>query len=229
MPGIGIEKTQLQGKLRDIPTLAAEFTAAHPELDVSQQRLVLATIRLLGEGAPVAPQAISERTGLPHDEVVAYLDEAPTLQRDEHGRVLAFFGLTLEPTSHALEVEGRTLYAWCALDTLFLPERLGQPARVRSACPQTGATIALTVDTKGVRDVVPHDAVMSLHGVGGLDLADAVGTFCCFVHFFASEQAARAWMERSEGTYIASIAEGFEYGRLFNHSWLGAALEEGGA
>jgi alkylmercury lyase len=211
---------------REIAARAAEFTAAHPELAPSQQRLVLAIIRILGEGTPVAPQTISERTGLPLDEVATYLDEAPTLKRDEQGRVLAFFGLTLEPTSHAIEVNGRTLYAWCALDTLFLPERLRRPARIRSTCPQTGATIALTVDAKRVRDVVPHDAVMSLHGVGGLNLADAVGTFCCFVHFFASEQAARAWTERSEGNYVVSIAEGFEYGRLFNREWLGAALGE---
>lgn len=33
------------------------------------------------------------------------------------------------------------------------------------------------------------------------------------VHFFASEQAAQAWAGRSEGTYVASIADGFEFGR----------------
>lgn len=182
----------------DIPTLAAEFTAAHPELDAREQRLVLTTIRLLGEGEPVAPEALAERTDLPLEEVVTYLEEAPTLKRDQQGKVVAFFGLTLGPTSHALEVDGRTLYAWCALDTLFLPERLGRPARIRSTCPQTGETISLTVDADGVHDVAPEGAVMSLHGVSGLDLVDAVGTFCCFVRFFASEEAARAWTERSE-------------------------------
>lgn len=227
MPETATEtEAELAARAHDIAARAAEFTTAHPELDPSQQRLVLATIRLLGEGAPVAPQAISERTGRPLEEVAAYLDEAPTLERDEQGRVLAFFGLTLEPTSHAIEVDGRTLYAWCALDTLFLPERLGRPARIRSTCPQTGATISLTVDEGGVHEVAPQGAVMTLHGVGGLDLADAVGTFCCFVQFFASEEAAVAWSKRSEGTYVASIAEGFEYGRLFNRAWLGDALEE---
>ncbi|MGH2946244.1 MAG: organomercurial lyase [Solirubrobacteraceae bacterium] len=76
---------------------------------------------------------------------------------------------------------------------------------------------------------MPQAAVMSLHGVGGLDLADAIGTFCCYVHFFAGEDAARAWTRRSEDTYVASIAEGFEYGRLYNHGRLGAALEAAGA
>ena len=62
--------------------------------------------------------------------------------RDEEGRVFGFRRLTLKPTSHVLEVDGRTLYAWCAVDTLFLPERLGRPARIRSNSPQSGETIS---------------------------------------------------------------------------------------
>jgi alkylmercury lyase len=211
----------------DIPALAAEFTAAHPELDPSQQRLTLALFRLLGRGEPVAPHELAERARLPLDDVVSHLDRAAMVHRDEYGRVRAFGGLSLEQTSHVLEVDGRTLYTWCALDTLFLPELLGSPARVRSTCPETGQAISLTVDADGPRDVVPQAAVMSLHGVGGLNLQDAIGTFCCYVHFFADENAARAWTQRSEDTYVASIAEGLEYGRLFNHGLLGAALEAG--
>jgi alkylmercury lyase len=125
-------------------------------------------------------------------------------------------------------VEGRTLYTWCALDTLFLPELLGAPARIRSTCPETGEAISLTVDAAGPRDVVPQTAVMSLHATGGMDLDDVIGTFCCYVHFFANEDAASAWTDRSEGTYVVSIAEGFEYGRLYNRGRLGATLEAGG-
>lgn len=213
----------------DIPVLAAEFTAAHPDLDPSQQRLALATYRLLGEGRPFRPEELARRGDLPTEEVASFFDEWPMVQRDRQGRVVAFGGLTLEPTSHALEVDGRTLHTWCALDTLFLPELLGRPARIRSTSPETGETISLTVDGAGVHDVAPEGAAMTLHGVGGFDLQNVVGTFCCYVHFFASEQAARAWAERSEGTYVASIAEGFEYGRLYNHAQLGAALEEDGA
>lgn len=212
-------------KNRDIPTLAAEFTAAHPKLDPSQQRLALATFRLLGEGEPVSAERLAEHVDLPVDEITWYLDEWPAIQRDKQGRVVAFWGLTLKPTSHALEVDGRTLYAWCALDTLFLPELLGRPARVRSTSPDTGETVTLVVDGSTVRDVSPEGAVLTLHEVAGFDLQDVVGTFCCFVHFFPSEQAASAWAERNEGTYVASIADGFEYGRLYNHGQFGAALQ----
>jgi alkylmercury lyase len=212
----------------NIPALAAEFTAALPDLDAREQRLALATFRLLGQGEPFRPEELAELTGRPVEEVSSRLEEWMA-HRDEQGRVFAFGGLTLRPTSHVLEVDGRTLHAWCALDTLFLPELLGRPARIRSTSPQSGETISLTVDAAGVHDVAPEGAAMTLHGVRGFDLEDVIGTFCCYVHFFASEPDARAWAERSEGTYVASIADGFQYGRLFNHGWLGAALEEGGA
>jgi alkylmercury lyase len=208
----------------DIPALAAEFTAAHPVLDPSEQRLVLAIFRLLAESKPFGAGELAERAGLARDEAAYALDRLPMVQRDDQRRVLAYGGLTLEPTPHVLEVDGRTLHTWCALDTLFVPELLGRPARVRSKCPETGTEISLAVDAAGAHGVTPEDAVMTLHGAADLDLEDVVGTFCCHVHFFASEQAAREWAKRSEGTYIASIAEGFEYGRLYNHDRLGAAL-----
>ncbi len=226
---IGATKQAQTGTVTlDIPRLAAEFTAAHPDLDTRRQRLALATYRLLGEGRPFPLEELARRADVPTEEVASFFEQWPMVERDRHGRVRAFGGLTLSPTSHALEVDGRTLYAWCALDTLFLPELLGRPSRIRSATPDSGEMISLTVDGASVRDVAPEGAAMTLHEVRGFDLDDVVGTFCCHVHFFASEQAARAWAERSEGTYVASLAEGFEYGRLYNHGQLGAALEEPG-
>lgn len=212
----------------DIPALAAEFTAAHPELDRSQRRLTVALYRLLAEGRPVMPEDLAARSGLPAAVAAAHLDRLPIVERDGRGRIVAYGGLTLKPTSHTLEGEGRTLYTWCALDTLFVPELIGRPARVRSTSPSTGEVITLTVDATGVQDIAPEGAVMTLHSVSGFDLKNVVGTFCCYVHFFASEEAACAWANRSAGTYVVSIADGFEYGRLYNHARLGEVLDEGG-
>lgn len=215
----------MQNESLNIPALAAEFAAARPDLDLPQQRLALATYGLLGEGAPFRAEELAERTDLPVDEVDSRLAEWMA-HRDEQGRVFGFAGLTLKPTSHVVEVDGRRLYAWCALDTLFLPERLGRPARIHSTSPRSGETISLTVDAAGVHDVVPEGAAMTLQRVRGFGVKDMIGTFCRYVHFFASEQEARAWAERNEDTYVASLAEGFEYGRLYNRARLGDALEE---
>src|SRR2546422_6561781 len=49
---------------------------------------------------------------------------------DDEGRVLGFGGLAAAPMHHRLEVDGRTLWTWCAWDSLFIPEILGKRARV---------------------------------------------------------------------------------------------------
>jgi alkylmercury lyase len=159
----------------------------------------LALFRLLGQGEPVTCESLAERAGVPLDQVAAFIDASPTLQRERQGSIIAFGGLTLLPTSHVLEVDGRALHAWCALETLFLPELLARPARVRSTCPATGQPVTLTVDIDGVHDLAPAGAVMTLHTVDGLDPNDVVGTFCCFVHFFVTEHAARDWATPNPG------------------------------
>jgi alkylmercury lyase len=89
----------------------------------------------LGLRSPIRSAAYRERD-----------DRRPVVQRDPDGAVVAFSGLSLRATAHQFTVAGRRLYAWCARDALFLPALLGQPARVRSRCPATGATVTLTVD-----------------------------------------------------------------------------------
>jgi alkylmercury lyase len=209
----------------DIPALAAAFTAVHPKLEPDEQRLALTAFRLLGEGKRFTVDELAARAGVPAEVLDPYLDTS-MIHHDEGGQVVALGGLTLEPTSHSLEVDGRTLYAWCALDTLFLPELLGRSARVRSTSPETGEAISLTVDSEGVRDISPEGAVMTLHDATGLDLGDVVGTFCCYVNFFASGETAEAWAKDREGTYVVSIEDGFEYGRLYNQGQFGAALAD---
>jgi alkylmercury lyase len=39
---------------------------------------------------------------------------------------------------HRFEINGLTLWTWCAWDSLFIPEILAQTARVASRDPETG-------------------------------------------------------------------------------------------
>ena len=64
----------------------------------------------------------------------------------------------LTPHSH----RQKTLYAWCAWDTLFMPELLGETMRVESQCPETQRNIYLTASPHGVSALDPPGMVMSL-------------------------------------------------------------------
>ncbi len=141
--------------------------------------------------------------------------------------MVAFQGLSLSPTEHVLEVDGRTLYAGCSADTPFLPELLGRAARVRSTDPITGRAVSLSVEDGGVRDLEPSTAVQSMAvpdadgvGIG----ADAIPAVCGPINFFATEEAGRAFTERVQGTFLLTIEQGHELGRRINRALYGSAL-----
>ncbi len=147
------------------------------------------------------------------------LDGRPGVYLDEREWVIGFWGLTIRPMPYRLLIEDRVLYAWCAWDTLFLPELIGQPARVQSTCPTAGdASVSLSVDGLEVIDVAPSSAVLSfLHRNHPLD-ADTIATFCHYVHFFADRTAAERWTSEHDGTFVISLADGVEIARLVNEA-----------
>jgi alkylmercury lyase len=154
------------------------------------------------------------------------LAAAPGIFRDDRGRVTGALGLSVvEVGEHRLHVDGRTLSARCAFDTLFLPELLGATARATSRCPVTGVEISLIVTPAGPVDLSPADAVISyLVPEENFDL-DVVQRFCDFVHFFASPHAAASWTSEYPGTFALSIHDAYRLAQLTNHAGFGAGLE----
>lgn len=208
----------------DTRALADQIVAARPTLDAQQQRIAIVLYRLLAAGRPVSVEQLAERAGAPIGEVERLLGEEPGIYRDEQTRVVAFWGLALGGMPHRLTVNGRELGAWCAWDTLFLPELLGETAAVASTCPTTGEPVELVVTPTGVRDVSPAAAGLSfLRRERPFD-ADLIKTFCHFVHFFASPEAAKAWTAQHPGTFVLSIDEGAEIARRVNHASFAAVL-----
>src|SRR5262249_51192245 len=100
-------------------------------------------VQLLSQGRPVAPDRLASALQRPLDEVLAILREHPELEYDARGDIVGS-GLTLNATSHCFQVEERTLFTWCAWDTLTYPVSLALTAQVTSHCPTTGRPIRLT-------------------------------------------------------------------------------------
>ena len=197
-------------------TLAAELAAATPTLDEDEQRLALALYRLLADGQPVEHDALASRAELEATAVADVLTRWPGVYLDDTDRIIGFWGLSIQPMPHHLIVNDRVLYAWCAWDTLFLPELLGHPARVESQCPTTRQPISLTVNGTEISDVHPAGTVLSfLHRDAPFD-ADSITTFCHYVHFFASPTAAATWTAQHDHTFTISLDDGMEIARLTN-------------
>jgi alkylmercury lyase len=202
-----------------------------PAGDADDRWLASMLFRLLAKGEPVADARLAGAVGRPETEVAASLGEEPftrLLYRDDRGRIVGFGGLAvgdLAKSPHRLKLDGRELYAWCAGDALFLPVVLERELRVDSRCPTSGERIGLTVFPAGFRDLEPAGAVMSFLEPEELAAraeagGDVIRSFCHFVHFFASDEAARTWIAEHPGTTEIRIADGFEIGRRWvRHVW----------
>jgi alkylmercury lyase len=139
--------------------------------------------------------------------------------RDDSGNVAGFWGLTVaEMPPHAIEAGGVRLSAWCALDTLFLPEVLGTSIRVRSVSPGSHESIELEVEPRVV-STAPQGLVVSFLRPGSPFDSDVITIFC---HFFASPEAGERWVEEHPGTFLLSLSDAFELARVSNRRFVTA-------
>jgi alkylmercury lyase len=194
--------------------------AASKRLERYQRNTLLfdQLVQLLLQGRPVAPELLARLLHHDLDEVLAILRAHPELEYDAHGNLVGS-GLTLVPTAHQFRVEQRTLFAWCAFDTLTYPVELHLSAQVTSRCPVTGRSIQLMVTPEQVLDLDPGEAQVSL-------VVD-VAAECCYTvredvcnygHFFASREAATQWQAAHRQAVTLSVEEAYQVGRLVEAS-----------
>lgn len=193
--------------------LDARLAAALPPISDEGKRLARRVACLLAEGEPLDAGRIAGALGRPEPEIEAEIAELPWVVRDDRARVVGFWGLALIETPHRLRVAGRDLFAFCAMDALYLPFLLGEEIDIESTCPTTGQPIRLTVSPAGLSDLAPAGAAVSLRvpaeGFTG-ESTQVIANACHFIHFFASEQAAQEWASQHEGVFVVSIQDAFE-------------------
>ncbi len=203
---------------------AVAMMDAVPILEEDAQRLALELYRQLARGDAVPPASLGDALGVPTEKVTTLLEDEQLkgwVFYDDEGSVIGFRGLAIREMPHRFEVEGRTLYTWCAIDSLFIPEMLGKPARVQSRDPLTGTAIALTVTPDGVEAVEPATAVMSIL-IGDPEVVKTnptkvMASFCHHIFFLESPETGAEWAaQHGEGTFLVTLEEAFALGKRFN-------------
>lgn len=81
-------------------------------------------------------------------------------------------------------------------------ERARRRARTSRIAPPLGAASASTPPATPITAAIVD--------------ADAIATFCHYVHFFADRAAAEQWTGEHDGTFVISLADGAEIARLAN-------------
>jgi alkylmercury lyase len=179
--------------------------------NVAGAALLPHAVRLLSDGEPVTLERLAAAAGSSVDDVEAALRAQTSAERDDQGRLIGL-ALTLRPTPHRVTVAGRTLFAWCATDTLMIPVILGRPALVESTCPHTGQPIRIELTPDRVERIDPPDAVMTAVRPRG-QLADVRTATCAHGHFFSSIAATAAWTDAHPDGHIYPVEEAFRLDR----------------
>lgn len=207
----------MEKKKLDLEEMVALIRNSLPKLSPEEQKVFVQIYRLLAQGQPVPREKIATTLPISNDVVNHILSRWWGIYYDEKDRIIGFWGLTLKPMSHRFEVQGHTLYTWCAMDSLFIPEIIQKTARVESTCPVTGAQIRLTVAPEGVRHIDPASTVMSFMIPEAAKIREnVIANFCHYVHFFSSAEAGTTWISRNPGTFLLSIDEAYILGHKKN-------------
>ena len=182
-------------------------------------RLVVYAVRELAKGEPVEVARLAGLMDEPVERTAKELEEV--VQWDEEGRVVGH-GLTLVPTQHAFEVNGRTMWVWCAGDAVIFPAWIDQPARITSPCAMTGETIEVLVTPDAVKEVTPAGAVASLiiYDPAVSRMADVRAAICSGQVFFRSADVANEWLRAHPNALILPVGDYFElYKRVHEQMW----------
>ena len=117
------------------------------------------------------------------------------------------------PPSHRFEIDGKSLFTWCAFDTVLFPPSLRAEVRVQSTCPVTSHPITFVATPAGVvMDLIPPSSVMSL--IIPAERSECTRTaFCERSLFFESEQIASTWLAAHPEAVLLSLEEAAYVGK----------------
>jgi alkylmercury lyase len=198
---------------------------------LEERRAAVVLYRELAKGEPVDVAQFSRALDVSPAAARALLERGSIkgfVYADERNRVLGFGGLAAVPMHHRFEVDGRSLWTWCAWDSLFIPEILGQTARVTSADPETGEVVRIVVTPHRIESVDPASAVISFPlpdaDTFGTSAANVMAKFCHFVFFFSSRASGERWGAKHPRTFLCSLGDAFALAKRLNATNFGLPL-----
>lgn len=194
------------------PGLLAESRAA--ELDTQDRTLYRLILERMSSGNQPTRRWLAERAG--SDGVLDRLSDlaaADLIGLNGDREVALAYPLSATPTRHRVDtIDGRQLWACCAIDALGIPAMLDVGATVSAREPDGDAEITVALGPTGPPSPNPEGAVV-LAAVAGEGT-----TACCacpFINFFPSAANAKAYQEEHPelSGALMSIEEATEAGR----------------
>ncbi len=197
------------------------------DLHGDEARLFVQTLRRLTEGKPLNAQDVEEiaaSVGLTREQADNVLNWIA--EKNDDGEIVGMAGLSQNQWNQKFRINGRDFTTWCALDTLYLPQVIGQAAEVEAPDPETGETVRFTLGPDGV-DEAPEGAVISIVvpkiAEKGIESAEQVWTaFCSYSHYFTSVENGQKWFA---GKHVEPIFLSIDEGHELGGKWFAQVIE----
>ena len=182
------------------------------QLQCEQEDICCSILQHVSKGKPLSKATLATTLEISQHELEHRLARLPDTEFDHEGTIVGW-GVTLIPTRHRFQMNGKVLFTWCAFDTVLFPPSLGQTAQVSSVCPITAQPITFVATPEGVvKDLAPPHSVMSL--IIPTNRQDCLrATFCEYSLFFHSEQAASSYLASHPEAVLLSIEEAATVGK----------------
>ena len=183
-----------------------------PTLDLLANRWsdagpLLPAFPLLARGGPLSVDEIARAAGVEARRVGRAL-EAARCERDAEGRVLELYGLTLTPTSQRLEIQGKVLFACCALWAHVIPKLVDATVRIESVDPVRQEVVRLSLTPHGVESADPTGCAATLAVAQKEAITtDVGGAFCSHVRHHVSRESAEEFAAAGPTRHAVGLAE----------------------
>jgi Alkylmercury lyase len=148
---------------------------------------------LVDSGTPATVTGLAEATGYSGGHVAADLADltgAGRMQRTAAGDVSGCMGLTLEPTSHTISINGTLRHTWCALDAFGIMGALRASGWIDSLNKMTGRTFHVDIADGLPLGADPSWVVFILDRG---PVSSVIAEWCPLVNIFENADAARFW------------------------------------
>jgi len=132
----------------------------------------------------------------------------------DNRRIAGAYPFTAEERDHAVLVNGHTVHAMCALDSLAIAPMFDTATRIDSRCHITNAPIEIRMQGQELLTAKPGDVRLGIHWQGTSGCA--AQSLCMEMVFLADAENAQRWQQQdSDNTDLFELPDAVRFAAAF--------------
>lgn len=150
------------------------------------------------------------------ENILKELEESDTVVFDDNGEPIGSYPFTMDTREHRIMVNGHSVHAMCALDSLSVHPMYQLPVEINSVCAVTGEPIRLVQEDGRLTNSEAKDVHVGINWNAASSCCNCADSLCTEMLFLKDKQIAEEWLsEDVDGREIFTIDEAVSFGSHF--------------